>query len=266
MTLKAMTNYKKLGVIGGVGPAATALFFQRVVEYTNVACDQEHLDITILNRPSIPDRTDYLLAREGAASFVPSMNQAARELEAAGCDVLSTPCNTAHAKLNAIARGLTRAQFVNMLDKTAQVVKRLGVTNCAVLATDGTLATQVYKEALAEQGIGACTPNSAGQELVMSVIYDQVKAGKPLEVNAFFGLCEQLAEQGCDGIILGCTELSLVPLPAYVHGAAIVDALDVLAWACVRSCGAPAKDFFAQYEPSVQQPSVQQPSAQQKVK
>ena len=56
-----MANYKKLGVIGGVGPLATALFFQRVVEYTNVAIDQEHLDIDILNRPGIPNRTDYLL-------------------------------------------------------------------------------------------------------------------------------------------------------------------------------------------------------------
>ena len=84
-----MTPYKKLGVIGGIGPAATALFFQRVVEYTNVGCDQEHLDIDILNRPSIPDRTDYLLGKAGAPSFVPAMHNVALQLESMGCEILA---------------------------------------------------------------------------------------------------------------------------------------------------------------------------------
>lgn len=243
-----MTPYKKLGVIGGIGPAATALFFQRVVEYTNVGCDQEHLDIDILNRPSIPDRTDYLLGKAGAPSFVPAMHNVALQLESMGCEILATPCNTAHAQLNAIAQGLTRAHFVNMLEQTAQFVKQLGVTKCAVLATDGTLAARVYDNVLEQQGIRAIAPSKKGQELVMSVIYDQVKAGKPLDVNAFVALCSALADQGCDGIILGCTELSLVPVSAYVQGAAVVDALNVLAWECVQECGAPVKDLFAKYE------------------
>ena len=83
-----MANYKKLGVIGGVGPLATALFFQRVVEYTKVASDQEHLDIDILNRPGIPNRTDYLLGLEGAPSFVPPMREAALQLARAGVEVV----------------------------------------------------------------------------------------------------------------------------------------------------------------------------------
>ena len=243
-----MANYKKLGVIGGVGPAATALFFQRVVEYTNAATDQQHLDIDIVNRPGIPDRTDFLLGKPGAPSFVPPMNEAALQLEAMGCEVLSTPCNTAHAQLSAIAQGLTSAHFVNMLEETAAFVKRLGVTKCAVLATDGTLATQVYDRALERFGIAAQAPDERGQKLVMEVIYDQVKAGNPIDTPAFCELCATMAEKGCNGIILGCTELSLVPVPAYVSGAAVVDALNVLAWRCVQECGASAKDLMKLYE------------------
>ena len=243
-----MANYKKLGIIGGVGPLATALFFQRVVEYTNVAIDQEHLDIDILNRPGIPNRTDYLLGIEGAPSFVPPMAEAALQLQDMGCTVLSTPCNTAHAELDAIAEGLTSARFVNMLDETAAFVKQLGVTKCAILATDGTLATRVYDRALAAQGIAAAAPEGEDQKLVMSIIYDQVKAGIAPDVEGFAALCQKMVDAGCDGIILGCTELSCVPVPVRCGGAPIVDALNVLAWRCVQECGAPDHNLMEMYK------------------
>lgn len=243
-----MANYKKLGVIGGVGPLATALFFQRVVEYTKAASDQEHLDVDILNRPGIPNRTEYLLGMEGAPSFVPPMRVAAAQLQDMGCQVLSTPCNTAHAELDAIAEGLTSAYFVNMLEETAAFVKQLGVTKCAVLATDGTLATRVYDRALAAQGIAAVAPEAEDQKLVMSIIYDQVKAGIAADAEGFAALCRKMVAAGCDGIILGCTELSCVPVPVRCDGAPIVDALNVLAWRCVQECGAPDHNLMEMYK------------------
>lgn len=242
-----MAMAEKLGVIGGVGSAATALFFTRVVEYTRATCDQEHLDVSIFNRPGIPDRTAYLLGLPGAPSFVGAMRDAALELESCGCKVLATPCNTAHAKLDEIAEGLQDAEFVNMLSETASFVAELGVTRCAVLATDGTLATQVYDRALGAVGIEAVAPDAADQQIVMSVIYDQVKAGIAPDAEALRGVCERMIECGCDGVILGCTELSLVPLPYYLGDAPVVDALNVLAWSCVQACGAPAFDFPALY-------------------
>ena len=244
-----MANYKKLGVIGGVGPLATALFFQRVVEYTNVASDQEHLDIDILNRPGIPNRTDYLLGLEGAPSFVPLMAETALQLEALGCLILSTPCNTAHAELDAIACDLKNAHFVNMLTETAAFVKQLGVTKCAILATDGTIATHVYRDALAACGVQAVAPEGEDQKLVMSIIYDQVKAGIAPDVEGFSALCEKMVErEGCDGIILGCTELSCIPVPVRCQEAPIVDALNVLAWRCVQECGAPDHNLMEMYK------------------
>ena len=243
-----MANYKKLGVIGGVGPLATALFFQRVVEYTKAASDQEHLDVDILNRPGIPNRTEYLLGMEGAPSFVPPMAEAAAQLQDMGCQVLSTPCNTAHAELDAIAEGLTSAYFVNMLEETAAFVKQLGVTKCAVLATDGTIATHVYRDALAACGVEAVAPEAEDQKLVMSIIYDQVKAGIAADAEGFAALCRKMVAAGCDGIILGCTELSCVPVPVRCDGAPIVDALNVLAWRCVQECGAPDHNLMEMYK------------------
>ncbi len=238
-----MSDYKKLGVIGGVGPAATALFFQRVVEFTNVATDQEHLDIDILNRPEIPNRTDYLLHKQGAPSFVPSMKEAAEQLEALGCTILATPCNTAHAELPAIASGLTKARFVNMLEETAAFVQSLGVSRCGVLATDGTIATCVYEHALAKFNIECVVPTKEDQAYVMSLIYDQVKAGNIPSKEALSAQCNRMFDVSCDAVILGCTELSVIPYDRVMPRGLVVDALDVLAWRCVQECGAPAKDL-----------------------
>ncbi len=242
-----MTNYKKLGVIGGVGPAATVQFFQRVVDYTDVVSDQEHLDIDILNRPGIPDRTNYLLGLKGAPSFVSTMNQIAQQLEAQGCEILATPCNTAHAAFGDITAGLTQAHFVNMLDETAAFMNQLNVTKCAILATDGTLQTHVYNQALATYSIQAILPESEDQKFIMDIIYNQVKAGITPDADGFYALCRKMVNAGCDGIILGCTELSLIPVPIHINDAPIVDALNVLAWRCVQECNAPTKDLTTIY-------------------
>ena len=238
-----MSTYKKLGVIGCVGPAATALFFSRVVEYTNVARDQDHLSIDIVNRPSIPDRTDFLLGKPGAPSFVPAMNELALQLEAQGCELLATPCNTAHAQLDAIASGLTNAHFVNMLDATAQFVASLGAQCCGVLATSGTIETKVYDYALQEHGIACVAPCEHDQAFVMKLIYEQVKAGRTPDAALLERICNTLFEDGCDVVILGCTELSVIPYERVMNNGFVVDALDVLAWRCVEECGAPARDL-----------------------
>lgn len=236
---------RKLGIIGGLGPAATVRLFQRIVELTDVRRDQDHLDITILNRPQIPDRTAYLLGRRGAPSFIPVMQQAARELEQAGCQVICTPCNTAHSRYSEIASVLDRATFVHMPRETATFAKTLGCTRVGVMATDGALAAGVYQEAFEQKGLHFERPVPHAQEAVMSIIYDEVKAGLPVDFDRFQAVCAGLKERGCDGIVLGCTELSCIGAPVHVMGMTVIDALDVLAWRCVQECGAPAHDLAA---------------------
>lgn len=239
---------EKLGIIGGLGPAATAQLFTQIVKYTDSRCDQDHMDITILNRPSIPDRTAYLLGKPGAASFVEPMQQAARELEEAGCTVLATSCNTAHARLGQIASVLQRARFVPMPSSAARFAQGLGCGRLGILATDGALAAGVYQAACEDAGIEACVPDRETQVQVMSIIYDDVKAGREADPAKVGGVLEAMMAQGVDGIVLGCTELSLLGIPRRVQGVAVVDALDVLAWRCVTECGARAHDLEGEYE------------------
>lgn len=236
---------EKLGIVGGLGPAATVRLMGRIVEFTAVSRDQDHLDITVFNRPSTPDRTAYLLGVEGAPSFVPFMQESARTLEELGCTVLCTPCNTAHSRLEEIASVLTRARFVHMLNETVAFAASLGCKRVGMLATDGTKAAGVYQAALEAAGMQAVWGDDAHQAEVMSIIYDDVKAGRPSDPARIRRACEHLAAKGCDGIVLGCTELSLLGCGTSMAGVPTIDALDVLAWRCVQECGAPAHDLRA---------------------
>ena len=233
---------QKLGIIGGMGPAATARLMARIVDFTRAECDQDHLDVTVLCRPQTPDRTDFLLGVPGAESFVEPMRQAARQLEALGCTVIACPCNTSHARATEVAAVLGRAHLVSMVDAAARVLARAGCRKAGLLATEGTVATGVYERALARAGVAAVVPDVAGQRLVSEVIYGGVKAGRAPEAERLEPVCAALSHCGCDAVVLGCTELSCLGAGRACGGADVLDALDVLAVACVRECGAPLRE------------------------
>ena len=233
---------EKLGIIGGMGPAATARLMARIVDFTWADCDQGHLDVTVLCRPQIPDRTAFLLGAPGAASFVEPMRQAARQLEALGCTAIACPCNTSHARASEVAAVLGRARLVSMVDETARLLAHAGCRKAGLLATEGTVATGVYERALARAGVAMAVPDSAGQRLVSEVIYGGVKAGRAPGAECLEPVCAALSRCGCDAVVLGCTELSCLGADPVCGGVDVLDALDVLAVACVRECGAPLRE------------------------
>lgn len=238
-----MTNssaLKKLGIIGGLGPAATASLFMRIIDHTDAKTDQEHLDITILNRPQVPDRTAYILGKS-SESYVPQVREAAMQLEALGCEVLCMPCVTGHYKSEETFGDLTTAHMVHMPLEAARWLKKEGKRTVGVMATDGTGRAGVLQNALEAEGLTAVFPDAEHQAKVMSIIYDDVKAGRPANMDAFDDVCSHLRERGCDSVLLGCTELSVIDAPVEAHDMLVVDALEVLAIRCVEECGAPVK-------------------------
>lgn len=85
---------KSIGILGGMGPLATADLFRKLVLLTDAACDNDHIRVYIDDNASIPDRTAAIL--EGGADPVPAMADSLRKLEACGADCVIMPCNTAH--------------------------------------------------------------------------------------------------------------------------------------------------------------------------
>lgn len=232
----------KLGVVGGVGPAATVDFLQKVVRNTPAARDQEHIKVMVEQNPQIPDRTDYLTGLGVDPTL--ALYATCKKLEDGGADLIAIPCNTAHAFIAPIEARL-RVPVVNMMSVTADYLRTAFpmVDRIGLLATDGTIASGVYRTALEARGMTQVLPPLAMQARVTNAIYGArgVKAGFTSGecVDDIIAAVESLLLQQVDVILLACTELPLLfPDAATVtrkgRTAHLVDPTDVLARCCVE--------------------------------
>lgn len=196
-----------LGVIGGMGPLATETFYRLLTEHTAASRDQEHINVLILSHASMPDRTSAILSGE-IEPVRRVMLEDALFLQKSGCKALVVTCNTAHYFVDLIAPEL-QIPVLHMVKETAEeAVRKSGGRPIGVLATDGTLKTGLYQKALEEAGGQYCYPPEEIQRVVMSVIYDEVKAGRPTSPERWRTIEEAMERKGCGRLILGCTELS----------------------------------------------------------
>jgi aspartate racemase len=225
---------KVLGIIGGVGPLATMLLGEMIVKRTKANTDQQHVNMVITNNTSIPDRTTYILDRS-KANPVPVMISDAAKLKSIGAEVLAVPCNTAHSFYHEIQQGADM-QVLHMINETAKRAAQIGAKKVGILATTGTLTTSVYQLACQNAGVQPIVPDEETQEMVMSVIYDDVKAGRPVDFLKWKQIINKLEGLGCDRIILGCTELSIVKKELNLDET-YIDSLMVLAESAILACG-----------------------------
>lgn len=232
---------KTLGIIGGLGPMATAYLLQLIIEMTDAKTDQEHLDVIVFDRPRVPDRTVYILD-QSKPSPLPSMTDTARTLEALGAGCLCAPCVTSHYFYRELADSVS-VPFLNMVEETAAELVTAGIKRPGILATTGTVCTGLIQSAFLDCGLTPVLPSEAGQALVMELIYNEIKAGKPADPEKFQKVSEMLYRLGCDCIVLGCTELSLIKKSTSLDGL-YLDALEVLAKRCVEECGAPLRQEY----------------------
>lgn len=222
-----------LGVIGGMGPMAGVYFCQLITQKTDASADAEHIDMVLCSFPRIPDRTAYLLDNS-KPSPADEIIRIGKSLVSQGCTVIAVPCVTSFALYEKYAPHID-ANILHMPDETASHLGSLGVKKAGILATDGTVRTGLFQTACKKQGIEAFAPDEKYQKMVMSVIYDQVKAGLPVDMNMFGEICEHMRSRGAEKIILGCTELSLVFRGS--HPDICVDAMEVLAVSCIKTMG-----------------------------
>lgn len=226
-----------IGVLGGLGPMATNWFSRRVIELTDADTDQEHANLLILNHAAIPDRTAYLLGNsmESPAS---AMVQDAALLERAGCDTIVIPCNTSHVFYHDIQAAVS-IPVVHLIELVAAAAAARGMKRLCILCTEGTRAANLYGAACRRRGIRCGYPDSEVQALVTSVIYDRVKAGESAPEQVLRSVIELELDAGCDGVVLGCTELSVAfqSLGLAAQYPAALDSLELLARETVLRAG-----------------------------
>lgn len=228
-----MINEKKvIGIIGGMGPMATADLFRKIIERTDAKCDNEHIHILIDNNTGIPDRTQAILS--GSDAPAGAIAESAKRLEAMGADLLIIPCNTSHFFYPAIAQSV-HIPILHMPEETAAFAAKKGIKTAALLATDGTVKSGIYHKAFEKVGIRIITPDESGQAKVMHMTYHEVKAGKKADINALEPTLDALAQQGAEMFILGCTELP-VAFAGY-DKRCMADPTMILAEAAIRAAG-----------------------------
>ncbi len=227
---------KVLGVIGGMGPMASQLFYRMVIERTDAHRDQEHLNMIILNHATMPDRTGAIKSGDFEELYN-KLLQDAKFLEAGGADYIAVPCNTSHFLIPRLSQHL-KIPFVNMIEEAATYLycKYGEKVKVGILATDGTVKMKLYQKALGDRNMEAVIPSPENQERVMKIIYDGIKDGNPIDMGDFEAIDRELKDQGCKCVLMACTELSVFKemkrLPEYY-----VDAMEVLAERSIVLCG-----------------------------
>lgn len=216
-----------LGVLGGMGPAATLDFLTKLQALTPAERDQDHIRTLVDINPQVPDRNDPL-NRPG-----PVLAEMAGALRGAGADVLAIACNTAHAYADVITRA-SGLPLIDMIGAASAAARDSGARRAGVLGTRDAL--KLYREYLAAQGMGMVTLEPERQEIFMSLIY-QIKRGDrgPEVREGMAALAADLVAGGAEAIIAGCTEVPLV----YEAGASrlpFIDSSEALARRCVAVC------------------------------
>ena len=209
----------------------TAVFIKMIVSMTDATCDQEHMPIVIEHCPYVPDRTAFILDPSKPDPVEP-MIEAGKRLAAAGASEVAIPCFTAHYFHQQLESQIP-IPVINGVEEVVKHLKEQSVKTAGVMATDGTVRTDIFGAALEAAGIACIYPDEANQKKVMSLIYDHVKANKPVPEEMLFEICDHLKSKGADRTILGCTELS-VAAEGITGLNDITDALEILSAKCIR--------------------------------
>ena len=223
-----------LGIIGGMGPMASAAFYDMISSKTDASCDQENLNLILLSHAAMPDRTRAILSKDEAQieAVRSKLYADAIFLQNAGCTAIAVTCNTAHYFVNMIEDELD-IPFIHLIRETAEAVaSEFGAKKVAVLATDGTIETRLYQDELSKRGVIAFTPKAEVQALVMHEIYECIKSGKPADEEIWQKIEEYVKAEGCEAAVLACTELSVVRKELSL-GSFYFDPMDIMAESCL---------------------------------
>jgi aspartate racemase len=228
-----MSALPLVGVLGGMGPAATADFYRKLIAATPARRDQDHLPVLIHAVPQIPDRAASFL--QGAPSPAPMLARIAQQLQDAGASLIVMPCNTAHLWHDAVAQAV-RVPVLHIVDPVLQALQATlpGVSKVGLLGTEATVRGRLYPRRSAQT---ACSwqwlvPGEAAQREQVDAGIQAVKAGEPDRGEALLRTAaQQLVARGAQALVYACTEIPLVLQQAEVPA---FDATQLLAEATVR--------------------------------
>ena len=221
-----------VGILGGLGPLAGAVFYKRLVELTPANADSDHVSVILGSDPTIPSRIAHLSG--SGPSPVPALIKVARMLMDAGATLLVIPSSTTHAYYEELQQAI-ECPIINLPVAVAKHMSRSGYSRVGLLITEATVRAKIY-EGVEGQNFVPIYGSDLARGRVQEVIR-LVKVGVQLEMAK--GVLEAIVTEpcwnDCDALLLGCTELAALgsvsaPVP-------VVSADDVLAFAVLSAIG-----------------------------
>lgn len=227
----------KLGVIGGMGPEATSYYYENVIAHTKADSDQGHIDMVILSHATMPDRTEAIISGDDK-ELIRHLVEDARTLEQIGVANIAITCNTSHYFYDYIQAAVNIPVIHMIRESVAYAVREhKSVKKIGIMGTDGTINSEIYHKECRKAGVIPVKPSAERQKDVMSLIYEDIKSGKPGDAAKFDRVMEEFVQESCDAVILACTELSVFKGKHEVP-AICLDAMDVLVRESVIRSGA----------------------------
>jgi aspartate racemase len=233
-----------IGVLGGMGPLATADFMKQLARLTLASCDQDHFRSLVVSNPRLPDRSQAILGC--GPSPLPGLLDGVALLERNGVDVIVIPCNSAHYWLGEL-EAATRIPILSIFEAVRLDLARLQIRGAVgVLGTPGTIKSGIYQRHLAAAGFATVEPDD---ETLATYVEPAIRAVKSGQIEAATRLAyraiEQLEVLGAAAIVLGCTELPIAVNRARTEtGAPVIDSTTALAGACIDWASTRAASHF----------------------
>ncbi len=230
---------KTIGILGGMGPEATAYFYELIVKQTKAETDQDHIKAIIYSNPEIPPRTDAILKK--GPSPAPLLLEGFQRLKDSGADFVVMPCVTAHYFYPEI-QNLVDIPLISLLDEAVKWARAEvpELKKAGIVASTGTLETRLFHDVFNKADIEVTHPDGDEQNQVMAAIFgpEGIKAGfaSGFPKETLVSIARVLIARGADAIIAGCTEVPLVlkeqdiPVP-------FVDPMRIAARACIIEAG-----------------------------
>jgi aspartate racemase len=218
---------KRLGIFGGMGPAASAEFVNRLIAQTPATCDQDHIPFVLWNNPQIPDRSTSLRNQDNRP--LPFLLEGIQVLKTARCDLIVIPCNTAHFWYDDMVK--LKVPIVHIVDSVADALRDAAVLagTIGVMGTQATVELGLYQYKLNKAGWTCIVPTKEEMDTLVQPAINLIKSGDMSQAyDMFMTVIDSLIARGATAVVLGCTEIPLAVNQSRRDGIPLINSIDSL--------------------------------------
>ena len=227
---------KRLGVLGGMGPAASAEFMIRLVAQTPAKRDQDHIPTILWSDTSVPDRSTSM--RNGDDKPLPYLLAGIQGLVLAGCNLIVIPCNTAHLWFKEMEKQASwNAKIVHIVDSVADALRDVNVVNSkiGVMGTQATVELGLYQYRLNKLGWDCIVPTKLEMDTLVQPAIDLIKANQIETAHSMLmTVIHSLIGRGAKAVVLGCTEIPLSVREDRLQDTPIINSIDSLVKSAIK--------------------------------